>query len=324
METVHQLRILYLYQILLRHSDADHPVSTKELINMMETYHHIKLHRTTIPKYIDILNTGGLEVMEIRSREKKYYLNDRLFELPEVKLLIDAVQSSKFISAGKSQELISKLMTLTNEANAAKLKRNLYVTGRVKSNNGKSYYIVEAINEAINSGRRISFYYTDFDVHKERILKNGGLPYILSPYAMVWDGDFYYVLGLNHARDQVNTFRVDRISRQPDILEDAAAPAPENFNLSDYSQEVFRMYDTEKPMEVSLLCDNSLMKHLIDHFGMNVETEIVDDGQFRAKVLVCTSPTFYRWVFGWCGRMKIESPVSVLEEYRRMAKAALE
>ena len=284
METDHQLRILYLYQILLRHSDVDHPVSTKELIDMMETYHQIKLHRTTIPKYIELLNAGGLEVMEIRSREKKYYLNDRLFELPEVKLLIDAVQSSKFISAGKSQVLISKLMALTSEANAAKLKRNLYVTGRVKSDNEKSYYIVEAINDAINEGKRISFYYTDYNTQKERVLKNDGLPYVISPYALIWDGDFYYVLGLNHGRNQINTFRV----------------------------------------EVSLLCENSLMKHLIDHFGLDVETETVDDNHFRARVLVCTSPTFYRWVFGWCGRMKIESPAFVLDEYHRMARAALE
>ena len=201
MENDHQLRILYLYQILLRHSDVDHPVSTKELIDMMETYHQIKLHRTTIPKYIELLNAGGLEVMEIRSREKKYYLNDRLFEPPEVKLLIDAVQSSKFISVGKSQVLISKLMALTSEANAAKLKRNLYVTGRVKSDNEKSYYIVEAINDAINEGKRISFYYTDYNTQKERVLKNDGLPYVISPYALIWDGDFYYVLGLNHSRN---------------------------------------------------------------------------------------------------------------------------
>ena len=153
MENDHQLRILYLYQILLRHSDVDHPVSTKELIDIMETYHQIKLHQTTIHKYIELLNAGGLEVMEIRSCQKKYYLNDRLFELPEVKLLIDAEQSSKFISIGKSQVLISKLMTLTSEANAAKLKRNLYVTGRIKSDNEKSYYIVEAINDAINEGK---------------------------------------------------------------------------------------------------------------------------------------------------------------------------
>ena len=299
MENDHQLRILYLYQILLRHSDVDHPVSTKELIDMMETYHQIKLHRTTIPKYIELLNAGGLEVMEIRSREKKYYLNDRLFELPEVKLLIDAVQSSKFISVGKSQVLISKLMALTSEANAAKL-------------------------DAINEGKRISFYYTDYNTQKERVLKNDGLPYVISPYALIWDGDFYYVLGLNHSRNQINTFRVDRISRQPEILDEAATSAPDSLNLANYSREVFRMYDMEEPVEVSLLCENSLMKHLIDHFGLDVETETVDDNHFRARVLVCTSPTFYRWVFGWCGRMKIESPAFVLDEYQRMARAALE
>lgn len=324
MESDHQLRILYLYQILLRHSDVDHPISTKELIDMMETYHQIRLHRTTISKYIELLNDSGFEIMEIRSREKKYYLNDRLFELPEVKLLIDAVQSSKFISKDKSQELISKLMALTSEANAAKLKRNLYVTGRIKSDNEKGYYIVEAINEAINDGKQISFYYTDYNAQKERVLKNEGRPYIVSPYTLVWDGDFYYVLGLNHARNQVNTFRVDRISKQPVILDETAAPAPESLNLADYSREVFRMYDTEKPVEVSLLCENNLMKHLIDHFGLDVDTEIIDGSHFRARVLVCTSPTFYRWVFGWCGRMKIEGPPSVLEEYRRMARAALE
>ena len=159
MENDHQLRILYLYQILMRHSDVDHPISTKELMNMMETYHQIKLHRTTIPKYIELLNTSGFEVMEIRSREKKYYLNDRLFELPEVKLLIDAVQSSKFISAHNSQELISKLMALTSKANADKLKSNLYIADRVKSDNEKGYYIVEAINDAINDGKQISFLY---------------------------------------------------------------------------------------------------------------------------------------------------------------------
>ena len=324
MEADNQLRVLYLYQLLLRHTDAEHPISTKELIDMMENCYQIKLHRTTIPKYIDILNAAGLEVIEIRSREKRYYLNDRLFELPEVKLLIDAVQSSKFISANKSQELISKLMTLTSEANAAKLQHNLYITGRVKSDNEKGYYIVEAINGAINEGKKISFLYTDYNARKEKVLKNNGQPYILSPYALIWDGDFYYVIGLNHARNQVNTFRVDRISRPPDILNEAASPVPESLNLADYSREIFRMYDTEKSVEVSLFCEKSLMKHLIDRFGRDVKTEIIDQNHFRAKVLVCTSPTFYRWVFGWTGRMKIEGPSFVLEEYRRMARAAIE
>lgn len=324
MEADHQLRVLYLYQLLLRHSDAEHPISTRELICMMENCYQIKLHRTTISKYIDLLNAAGLEVIELRSREKRYYLNDRLFELPEVKLLIDAVQSSKFISANKSRELISKLMTLTSEANAAKLQHNLYVTGRVKSDNEKGYYIVEVINGAINEGKKISFFYTDYNARKEKVLKNNGRPYILSPYALIWDGDFYYVIGLNHACNQVNTFRVDRIGRPPDILNEAASPVPESLNLADYSREIFRMYDTEKSVEVSLLCENSLMKYLIDRFGLDVKTEIVDQNHFRAKVLVCTSPTFYRWVFGWAGRMKIEGPPSALEEYRQMARAVLE
>ena len=324
MQNDHQLRLLYLYQILLRDTDADHPLSTQELLDKMETNYHIKLHRTTIPQYIKLLNISGFEVMEIRSREKQYYLDDRLFELPEIKLLIDAVQASKLITPHKSRQLISKLMQLTSKPNAEKLKRNLYVTGRVKSDNEKSYYIVEAINDAINMGRRISFYYTDYNARKERILKNDGKPYVVSPYALIWDGDFYYVLGWNHARNQINTFRVDRISRQPEILEEPAVPMPEHLNLADYSREVFRMCDTEKPLEVTLLCDNSLMKHLIDQFGIDVRTEIVDSKHFRTKVLVCTSPTFYRWVFGWCGKMKIESPAVVQEEYHQFARAALD
>ena len=119
------------------------------------------------------------------------------------------MQASKFISAFKSRDLITKLTRLTSDTNAAKLKSNVVVTGRVKSDNEKSYYIVEAINDAINEGKRISFTYTDYNAQKERVLRNDGKPYILSPYALIWDGDFYYVLGLNHGRNQLNTFRVD-------------------------------------------------------------------------------------------------------------------
>ena len=183
MENDHQLRLLYLYQILLRHTDVDHPLSTKALLELMESEHQIKLHRTTIPKYIELLNAGGFEVMELRSREKMYYLGDRLFELPEVKLLIDAVEASKFISTFKIQSLISKLTRLTSEGDASMLKSNLVVTDRVKSDNEKSYYIVDAINEAINEGRRISFFYTEYNARKERVLKNHGKPIFSAPTA---------------------------------------------------------------------------------------------------------------------------------------------
>lgn len=319
MEKDSQLRILCLYQILLRYSDMDHPLSTRELIERMEEEYKIRMHRTTVPKYIELLNESGIEVMKLRSREKKYYLGDRLFELPELKLLVDAVQSSKFISERKSSDLISRLASLTSKANAEKLKRNLYVVSRVKPDNEKCYYIVDAINEAINRSKRVSFLYTDYNVKKERILKNNGRPYIISPYILIWDSDFYYVLGFSHDdRGQVKTFRVDRIYRQPEILKEDAAPVPESLDLEKYTQEVFRMYDTGEPREVSLLCENSLMKHLIDHFGLDVKTEITDESHFRAKVRVCASPTFYRWVFGWGGKMRIEKPDDVKKEYRQM------
>ena len=122
----------------------------------------------------------------------------------------------------------------------------------------------------------------------------------------------------------MNTFRVDRISSRPEILEEPAAPAPADLNLGEYSREVFQMYHTEEPVQVTLLCENDLMKHLIDQFGLDFPTEAVDDGHFQAKVLVCTSPTFYRWVFGWCGKMKIQGPASVVGEYHRLARAAQE
>lgn len=262
--------------------------------------------------------------MEIRSREKKYYLEDRLFELPEIKLLIDAVQASKFNSISKSRDFIAKLTQLTSDTNATKLKSNVVVTGRVKSDNEKSYYIVEAINDAVNESKRVSFTYTDYNAQKERVLQNDGEPYLISPYALIWDGDYYYVPSLDHERNQLNIFQVDRISRPPEILEEPAAPPLEDLILADCSREVFQMYDTDEPIEVSLLCENTLVKHLIDQFGLDVPTELVDENHFRVKVLVYASPTFYRWVFGWCGRRKIEAPPSVLEEYRSLARAALE
>lgn len=319
-----RLRVLYMYQLLLKYTDAEHQLTTNQIRDIMEKEHGITMHRTTVPGDIEMLKAAGFEVHVKRSRQNKYYLESSQFELPELKILIDAVESSKFITEKKSRQLVEKLYKLTCDASAEKLKRNLHTSGRVRSGNEKGYYIVDAINEAINDGKRISFFYTDFDEKKRQILRNDGKPYIVSPYTMIWNGDFYYMVGWNHEQEETRTYRVDRIFKAPDILDEQAHLAPEDFDIARYTREVFRMYDNEEPEEVTLLCHNEVMKGVIDQFGAEITVEKVDKEHFRTKVKVCTSPTFYSWVFQWGGNVVIEEPEDALREYREMARKALE
>ena len=313
-----------MYQLLLQHTDAEHQLTTNQIRNIMEKEHGITMHRTTVPGDIEILKAAGFDVHARRSRQNKYYLENSQFELPELKILIDAVESSKFITEKKSRLLVDKLLKLTSEASAAKLKRNLHTSGRVRSANEKGYYIVDTINEAINTGKQISFFYTDFDGRKKQILRNDGKPYIVSPYTMIWNGDYYYLVGWNHEQEETRTYRVDRILKTPDILQDDAKPTPEDFDVARYTREVFRMYDNEEPEEVTLLCHNEVMKGVLDKFGMDITVKKADPEHFRTKVKVCTSPTFYSWVFQWGCKVRIEGPEDAVTEYKEMARKALE
>ena len=318
-----RLRILYLYQMLQRYTDENHMLSTRQIMTLMEKDHGITMHRTTLPKDIEILRAAGIEVMSERKRALFYYLADRSFSIPEIRILIDAVQSSKFITDSKSKELIEKLMSLTSDTSADKLRRTVHVTGKAKSDNEKGYYIVDAINEAINCGQKISFHYFDYDGKKRHVLKNNGEPYTVSPYDLIWDGDYYYLTGFCDERDEVRVFRVDRIEKQPKLLDAEAVKPPRGYRVERYTQEVFRMFAMQETTEVHLLCDNSMMKAIIDKFGTKVRTRYIDENHFRATVKVCTSPTFYRWVFGWGGLMKIEEPETVVAEFRDILQQEL-
>lgn len=313
-----RLRILYLYQLLLTQSDEDHPLSTKQITEKMEELHNIHVHRTTVPKDIALLKAAGFEIIGERKRAWEYHLADRTFSLPEIKLLIDAVQSSKFITEKKSASLIEKLISLTSETNADKLKRSVHITGRVKSDNEKGYYIVDAINDAMNTGKKIAFHYFELDGRKRQILKNDGNPYTVSPYDLIWDGDFYYLVGYCDERGELRTFRVDRIRKQPEILTEDVMPKSTDYDVTRYTTEVFRMFATDEPVEVTLLCDNTVMKSVVDKFGTGIVVKSAGKQQFRVKVKVCVGPTFFSWVFGAGGKIIVESPESVIEEYREM------
>lgn len=291
-----RLRILYLYQLLLTQSDEDHPLSTKQITEKMEELHNIHMHRTTVPKDIELLKAAGFEIIGERKRAWEYHLAERQFSLPELKLLIDAVQSSKFITEKKSQDLIGKLISLTSETNAAKLNRTVHITGRVKSENEKGYYIVDAINDAMNAGKKISFLYFDLDGKKKQILRNDGKPYTVSPFDLIWDGDFYYLIGYCDERNDVRTYRVDRIKKQPEILQEESIAKPEDYDVTRYTTEVFRMFATDEAIDVTLLCDDIVMKSVVDKFGMDIDIKTAGKNRFRVNVKVCVSPTFYSWI----------------------------
>lgn len=317
------LRLFYLYRLLEQHTDETHPLTTNQLRDLMEKEHGIAMHRTTVYNDIALLEKAGVYIHCYRARANQYYLESRRFELPELKLLIDAVESSRFMTESQSKSLTDKLITLTSDTNAGKLKRNLHVPGRVKAENKQIFYIVDAINEAINSGRRISFQYIDYDSRKKEKLRNRGQFYAVSPYSLIWNGDYYYLVGYYHEKDDIRTFRVDRIKAQPEILEEAADAVPDNFDITRYTREVFRMYDTEEAVPVTLVCENEVMKGVLDAFGMEIKVKRAEKGHFQTTVMACTSPTFYGWVFQWGGKVRIVAPEAAIQEYKLMAQNAI-
>ena len=181
---------------------------------------------------------------------------------------------------------------------------------------------MDAINSAINKNRKIRFTYYDYNVNKEKVLRNDGNPYVFSPYSLVWNGDYYYVVGFSDKHEKIGTFRVDRIESAPDILEEAAIPMPESFSISNFTKAVFQMYDEERAV-AELKCTADMMKVIIDRFGEDVYTEIVDDEHFKAVVEVSLSPNFYGWLFGFGEKIQLVSPQWVVEKYRNMLEKEL-
>ena len=323
MEGNAKARLLYVLRLLEQHSDENHPLSTMDLISMLSEQYGISAHRVTLKTDIETLQSFGVDIEVINSTQNKYYIASRQFEIPELKLLIDAVESSKFITEKKSEVLVSKLTSLASDHQAKLLKRNLCTTDRIKPDNEMIYYIVDAINEAINTGKKISFLYFEYNVKKEKKLKNEGKPYVVSPFSLVWNGDFYYVVGYSEKHSDIGVFRVDRIYKSPIVLSDNAVPEPTDFNIADYTRSVFQMYGSDT-CEVALRCDNSLMKYIVERFGEDVHTTAYDMTSFRATVDVELSPTFYSWVFTFGGKVQILTPELAKTQYYEMLKDALE
>ena len=322
MDNSAKLRPLYLAKILFEETDEEHYLTTAQLMQILEEKYGITSHRQTIKSDIELLKEFGLEIEEVKSVQNRYNLYGRQFDIPEIKLLIDAVESSKFITAQKSQELVEKLSKLAGEHASSKLKRNVSCENRVKPGNEKIYLIIDAINEAINENKKISFQYFRYDVNKKQQLKLDGKSYVITPLHLVWNGDYYYMIGVYDYKQRLGSFRVDRIAKRPTILEEEGTHAPEGFDVNEHINTTFRMYNSTHA-EVELICDNDVMDSIIDRFGEDVATQPNGPNTFSVTVNVAISNVFYSWIFGFGGKVRIASPEQVKSQYADMLRGAV-
>jgi predicted DNA-binding transcriptional regulator YafY len=310
-----------LLKYLYENTDEEHPVTTSELVEIFKA-EDAHASRKTVKDDIDILTQEGFDIITIRSTQNSFFLGGRTMEVPELKLLIDAVSSCRFISKEKSAVLIGKLKKMTSKEQAAKLTRHMYVADRVKADNHQLLYIVDTITDAINEGTKIRFQYFDYNASKERFLRHDGAAYTVSPYALLWDDNNYYMCGYSDERKGITNYRVDRMCNTHKLAE-AAVPLPAGIDIEEYVEHQFRMFQGEE-VDVTLECENGMMRYIIDRFGEDVETWNVTDDTFHVKVHVTDSPTFYGWVFSFAGKVRIMGPDRIRDKYGEMVRAAAE
>ena len=308
-----------LLKYLHENTDENHPVSTPELVKIFQA-EDAHASRKTVKDDIDVLLGEGFDIVTIRSRNNSFFLGSRKFEIPEIRLLIDAVSSSRFINAEKSAVLIEKLTGMLSKAQAEKVRRHLYTADPVKTDNRQIYYIVDAINDAINERKKISFQYFEYNGEKEKCLRHDGDLYSVSPYALVWDDNHYYMCGFSDSKQRIANYRVDRMC-YTERRDEEAVPLPDGFDMEEYVRQQFHMFAGDR-IEVILECRDDMMKYIIDQFGEEVETWKTSEDTFRAKVCVADSPTFYGWVFPFEGKIRIAGPEEIRNKYREMVRAA--
>jgi len=316
---VKKSRILYIKRFLEEQTDEDHPATIADILSYLSGI-GVAAHPQTVKLDITQLMEAGVDVVRNKSRQNQYFIGDGLLEMPEIKLLVDAAQASKFLTHKHSRALIDKLLSLTSVHQAEHLKNGLYLENHIKPDNEQAYITAALLLNAINTGRRVRFMYIEYTPDKKKVYKHGQRIYELSPWHFICDNEKYYILGYSKHHDRAVTFRVDRIVT-PKITELPAIPTPEGFDLAAHVQSVFQMYDGPL-LDVTLKCDNELMKTIVDRYGEKVKTSIADAGHFYATVKVSASKTFYGWVFGMDGAVEITAPAEAVKAYRDMLKRA--
>ena len=316
-----KLKIFHILDYLQRYSHEAHPVRASELIDMLDRQWGIQCERKTIYSDIAALQEYGIDIVSVPGKAGGYYIASRNFELPELKLLIDAVQSSRFLTEKKSRELIEKLCTQCSVHDAKLMRRDVVVSGRVKSMNETIYYNVDRIQEAIADNRQITFRYFDWSLDGKRKYRDKS--YEASPYGLCQDNENCYLLALSD-RYGITSYRVDRMADIA-LTDQPRVPCPEltGKNLTEHANRLFQMYAGEAT-DVKLRFHRSLINVVIDRFGKG--TLLIPDGEehFVFTVRVAVSPMFLSWVIGFGAKAKVLHPQSVVDQCRQMCLDALE
>lgn len=313
-----KLKPLYLMRLLLEKSDENHTLSIQDMIDGLAAC-GISAERKSIYGDLEALRLFGLDIVQSRGKTTGYYVAARRFELPELKLLVDSVQSSKFITQKKTLSLIKKIESLASVYDAQLLQRQVYVRNRVKSMNESVYYNVDEISNAISGDRMISFKYFELDMNKRRCFRHGGRLYEISPFALMWDDENYYMLGYDAAAGRMKHYRVDKMLGIASM--EGARLGKDIFSqmdMSAYSKQVFGMF-TGSGQSVKLRFEKHLAGAVLDRFGK--ETMLIPDGEehFTVTVSVAVSPQFYAWLFGFGTEVEILSPESARRSLASLA-----
>ncbi len=308
-------KLLYIAQYLMEQTDETHAVSTPQLIEYLAS-NGIKAERKSIYNDIDTLNDFGMDIIRSDEHRGGYMLASRPFELAEVKLLVDLVQSSKFITEKKSRELIGKLETLTSKYDAKAMQRQVEIVGRSKTHNENIYYNVDVIHNAIHKNVKIRFHYFDWDINKKMQLRHDGAWYEVSPWKLTWDDENYYLMAFDEKSNEIRFYRVDKIV---DIslteTERVGKDAFENMDLAAFSKKTFGMFAGDEKT-VRLRCENSLVGVMVDTFGADVALRPDGNSHFIARMDVIVSSQFFGWLAGLGARVEVISPDEVRDEYK--------
>lgn len=312
-----KLKPLYIMNYLLQNSDEDHLVSMSQLIEHLAA-HGIPSERKSVYDDIEALRVFGLDIVQGGSgKNAGYYIANRSFELPELKLLVDSVQSSKFITHKKTATLIKKIETLASIHEAQLLNRQVFVKNRIKTMNESIYYNIDAIQSGISQNKKIQFKYFEYTVQKTRHYRKDGAFYVVSPFAMTWDDENYYLVAFDSQAGIIKHYRVDKMTEISSTEEDRdGLDAYQALDMAVYARKVFGMFSGEEE-SVQLRFENHLVGAVLDRLGQEVFIIADGDDHFTVRADVVVSPQFFAWVTGFGAAAQIIGPDDVVEKMRQ-------